>query len=69
MAVMHPTAKAEFLIVKPAVVMACGVLHRIVIGEKSLKHDLSRTVSSSGAPCHLREQLKRPLGRAKVRQA
>ena len=40
-----------------------------LIGETSLKHDLSRTISPPCPARHLREQLKGPLGRAKVRQA
>ena len=66
---MHPAAELQLFFVEADEVVAGGVLHGVVILEISLQHNFAGSLAAPGASGHLRQQLKRALGGAKVRQA
>src|SRR5215472_12775508 len=66
---MHPAAEAQLFLGKSHIIMRSRVLNGIVIGKVSLQDHLTRRIPAAGTPCHLRDQLKRALGSAKIGEA
>src|ERR1700677_2313837 len=66
---MHPTAEAQFFVVKTGEVVAGGILHRIMVLKISLQNYFTGRLAAAGTAGDLREQLKGALGGAEVRQS
>ncbi len=66
--IVHPSPEAQLLFRKAVVVMPRRKLHRVVIRKVRLQHHLAEHLTAPGSPGHLGQQLKRPLGGAKIRQ-
>jgi hypothetical protein len=65
---VHPTAEAQLFFVETCKIMLRRVLHGVVVGKIGLQHDLSGSLTTPRSSFHLGQQLKRALGRAKIRK-
>src|SRR5260370_479276 len=66
--IVHPTAKADFLLVKARVVMALGELDGVMIGMKCLQDNAARRLAAPCTPGDLSQQLERPFATPKIRK-
>src|ERR1700732_3025049 len=64
--IVHPTAKAEFLLVEADEVVACSILNRIMILKIGLQNHLAWSLSTTGAAGDLSEELKGTFGGTEV---
>jgi hypothetical protein len=59
----------QFALEEREVVLLDGILNRVVLWIVSLDQNSAGKLAAPRAPRDLRQQLKRPLSRAKIRQA
>src|SRR2546427_7648883 len=62
----HHLAEMQFALKKCLVILSRGIANRVMVRVKRLDEDAARQLAAAGAPGHLRQELKRALGGAKV---
>ncbi len=67
--IVHPAAKAQFLVGEALVVVPCGVLDGVVLRKIRLQDHAAGRRAAAGASRDLRDELERSLGGAEVREA
>src|SRR5260370_31934986 len=67
--IVHPTAKADFLLVKARVVMALGELDGVILRMKCLQDNAARRLAAPSTPGDLSHQPERPVRPPKTTDA